>query len=77
MDFVNNVLNIFCNSSSQKVNADKTRVFFSKNVNHTRAHQISGELGFRLTADLGKYLGALLHHGQVSRSTYNFIIEKV
>lgn len=77
VEVVNNALNLFCMNSGQKINADKTRVFFSKNVNHIRANQICSELGFQVTTDLGKYLGAPIHHGRVSRITYNFIIEKV
>lgn len=49
------------------------RVFFSRNVNHNKVTQISNELGFQLTADLGKYLGILVHHGRVSRRSYNYI----
>ena len=33
---INNFLEEFCHSSGLKVNTSKTRVFFSKNVNHNR-----------------------------------------
>ena len=60
---VKTCLEIFCDASSQKVNAAKTKVFFfSRNVNHVQARELSQKLGFSLTSDLGKYLGVLLLH---------------
>lgn len=51
---IKNVFNIFCDSFRQKVSLEKTRVFFSKNVNNTFKDQIVDELGFQRTLDLGK-----------------------
>ena len=59
------------------MNKQKTRVFFSKNINHNIAKQLSEELGVSRTADLGKYLGVPLHHNWVSKNTYKGIMEKV
>ena len=36
---------------------DKMKIFFSRNVNHNCAKDISNKLGFLITSDLGKYLG--------------------
>lgn len=77
VEVINNVLSLFCQASGQRVNADKTRVFFSSNINHNRATQLSEELGFTRTSGLGKYLGAPIHHGRVSKKSYKFIIDKV
>lgn len=67
----------FCIASGQRVNFDKSRVFFSSNVNHTRITQISSFLGISPTPNLGKYLGVPLHHQRVSASNYNYILEKM
>ena len=70
-------LQIFCQSSGQKVSQEKTRVYFSRNINHMRAKEINKKLGFKPTSDLGKYLGVKLHHQRITRSTYNYIIMKI
>ena len=49
-------LNHFCSCSGEKVNVEKSKVFFSHNVNHLRAKEIVATLGFSLMTDLGKYL---------------------
>ena len=67
----------FCEASGQKVNAQKTRVFFSHNVNHNIRSQLSDSLGFTMAADLGKYLGVPLHHKKVSKADYQFVVDKV
>lgn len=63
-------LNVFCDSSGHKVSKEKTRIYFSKNVHNVRRQEISDTLGFARTADIGKYLGVLIHHNRVSRNTY-------
>lgn len=74
---VNSVLNDFCNFSGQKVNANKTKVFFSRNVNHLKKEQICEIMGFGCTSDLGKYLGTPLLHKRVTRGTYQFLLDTV
>ena len=37
VQIVKNYLQVFCDCSGQKVNSDKTEVFFSKIVNHVQA----------------------------------------
>ncbi|XP_054801608.1 uncharacterized protein LOC129305663 [Prosopis cineraria] len=70
-------LDRFCAMSGQKVSYSKTRVFFSRNVNHNRAQQFSDLLEFNRTADLGKYLGVPLHHNRVTNNTYQFVVDKM
>lgn len=76
VDIIGRCLDSFCVASGQKVNASKTRVFFSRNVNHVRSTQICHDLGFDATANLGKYLGVPLIHGRTSRHDYDFILRK-
>lgn len=74
---IKETLKLFCESSGQRVSQDKTRVFFSKNVHWDQRGDISNELGFQSTDDLGKYLGVPIFHKKVSRHTFNFVIDKV
>ncbi|XP_061369208.1 uncharacterized protein LOC133312081 [Gastrolobium bilobum] len=39
--------------------------------------ELSNELGFSLTGDLGKYLGVNLHHKRVTKGSFSHIIERV
>ncbi|XP_061375835.1 uncharacterized protein LOC133317945, partial [Gastrolobium bilobum] len=74
---IQQALHIFCDSSGQKVNHSKTRVFFSQNVGHTQTNHLSGLLGFSLTADLGRYLGIPLHHKRVGRSSFSYVLDRM
>ena len=56
---IKDCLNAFCDASGQKINEGKTRVFFSRNINHNIKSQLSHSLGFNMSADLGRYLGVL------------------
>ena len=70
-------LEVFCATSSQKVNKEKTKMFFSRNVNHNYAKEICNNLGFSSIGDLGKYIGIPLHHRNVTKATYAHLVEKV
>uniref|UniRef100_A0A2C9V5F8 Uncharacterized protein n=1 Tax=Manihot esculenta TaxID=3983 RepID=A0A2C9V5F8_MANES len=70
VDTINIVLNEFCISSYKKVNRDKARVFFSKNVSRSNRRLLSNQLRVKGTTDLGKYLGVSLLHCQVRKNTY-------
>ena len=74
---INDVLNIFCMSSGEKVNKSKTQVFFSQNVNPIEAKEIGAALGFSVTKNLGKYLGMPVIHSRVNKQTYQEILDKV
>lgn len=77
VEIVKTVLNLFCESSGQKVSVEKTRVFFSKNVSRESKKELSEALGFQPTEDLGKYLGAPLIHHRSGRQSYQYILHKV
>ena len=66
----------FCSSSGLKVNRDKTKVCFSKNVHVTRALEMSNQIRVGLTSDLGKYLGIPLLHERASCAIFSSILEK-
>ena len=43
---INQCLESFRKSSRQKISSDKTRIFFSQNMHHTKRREISEALGF-------------------------------
>ena len=67
-------LQVFCESSSQKVKDSKMKAFFSRNVNHIHAQELSLALGFSLMNDLGKYLGVPFLHQRVKKETYGHLL---
>ncbi|KAL7218975.1 hypothetical protein ACSBR2_012110 [Camellia fascicularis] len=67
----------FCEISRFKINAQKSKVFVSSNIDRRVARDLSAKCGIPLTSDLGKYLGVPLMHGRVTRGHFNHIIEKM
>lgn len=74
---IKDILDSFCASFCQRVSLEKTRVFYSRNVHWDRMRDINNVLGFSSTEDLGKYLGVPILHKKVTRSTFNYVLEKV
>lgn len=62
LDCINN----FYNLSGQKVNTEKTSIFFSKNVRHEVRSDICNSMGFKNSTN-----------GRVRRDTYKKIIDKI
>ena len=71
------VLDNFCNMVGQKINVNKSRIFFSPTVTGRKKNVICRELGLVATQNLGRYLGfPLLHQGR-NGDAFNFVIERV
>ena len=77
VEVINECLTIFCASSGQKISNKKTKIYFSKNVNHVRANEIASAFGFSLTNDLGKYLGVPFHHRRVNANSFSYVTESL
>ncbi|KAK4275212.1 hypothetical protein QN277_018336 [Acacia crassicarpa] len=77
VSMITTCLNTFCASSGLKINQQKTRVYFSKNVHHLRRTEMCAALGFSITSDLGKYLGVPLHHKRVTKESFHYVVDKV
>ena len=67
---------IFCNASGQKVNFEKSRIYYSRNVNHNHCFELYDMTSFSLTSDLGKYLGIPLINNKVQKETFHHIVAK-
>ena len=76
MDEMDRCLHLFCRSSGQKVNKDKSRIFFSKNVPLSIQCDIANRSGLRRSDDLGLHLGIPLLHKRVNASTFEPLLEK-
>ncbi|GAU10423.1 hypothetical protein TSUD_421820 [Trifolium subterraneum] len=74
---IKDVLDSFCSNSGQKINLNKSRVFFSRNIAEQNALMLSQGLGIEQTNDLGIYLGAPMLHQRASRNSYSFILDKM
>lgn len=76
-DAMMEVLEKFCCETGQKISQDKSRIYFSPNVNDELKEEVCERLGIRETHNIGKYLGFPLRHRGVSRNPYNFIEERI
>lgn len=73
---IKEVLESFCDLSGQKVSGEKTRVFFSPNVDQSMRGDFCDVLGFKSTLTLGKYLGFPLKHKGIQQD-FGFILEHI
>ncbi|MBA0697842.1 hypothetical protein Goari_021365 [Gossypium aridum] len=67
----------FCGYYSHQFNAQKTNIFFSKEVSEELRDQISSILGYHKVQNLGTYLGVPLFHEKVTNSTLRFVVDWV
>ncbi|XP_057747959.1 uncharacterized protein LOC130967155 [Arachis stenosperma] len=70
-------LNIFCKASGMKVNLEKSKAFYSKNVTARRRDIFTSVFSIRFALDLGRYLGVNLNHSRTSRASFHSVIEKI
>lgn len=71
------VLNNFCEESGQKVSLEKSRVYFSPNVQAEFREETCAKLGIQAMTSIGKYLGFPINHKGAPRNRLNFIAERV
>ena len=67
----------FCEESGQKVSVEKSRIYFSPNMQVETKKEVSSKLGIQATTNIGNYLGFPIKHKEVPRNRLNFIVEKV
>ncbi|KAL4347498.1 hypothetical protein GQ457_17G013380 [Hibiscus cannabinus] len=71
------VLNIFTTSSGQRINFDKSTIFFSPNTSTAHRRKISSVLGISEVFDPDIYLGVPLKIGKNKTDTFGFVNEMV
>ena len=74
---IRKVLERFCGASGQKVNLEKSVIFFSENIHRDLANSISNESGIKGTKELGKYLGMPVLQKRINKETFGEVIEKI
>jgi len=74
---INDILNVLYHVSGQRVNLNKSFVFFSKKVNSVTTSKINIELNIPISMDFKSYLGFLFLHHKKSPNQFNFLVEKV
>ncbi|MBA0736674.1 hypothetical protein Gogos_010197 [Gossypium gossypioides] len=66
----------FCHFSGHKVNAGKSKIYFSTNTKKLVKGMISEQLGFQGVDDLKNYLRVPLFHHRLKKRTFQFVIDK-
>jgi hypothetical protein len=74
---VKEILDIYERASGQKVNLEKTSLFFSRNTREEVRASILQETGFSLTQQYETYLGLPTLVGRSRISTFNFIKTRI
>ncbi|XP_028099143.1 uncharacterized protein LOC114298722 [Camellia sinensis] len=76
-DTIMTVMNEFFEIFGLKINAHKSKLFVSPNIDRRNTRELSTNCGIPLTFELGKYLGVPLIHGRVNKGHFNTILEKM
>ena len=71
------LLSVYEDVLGQKINRDKTTLFFSKSVTEANRQIIKGILGVREVQHYEKYLGLSSLTGKGKKASFNYIKERV
>ena len=74
---IDEVMNRFCDCSRQRLNRQKTVVFFSKNVAYDQVVNIGERLEVGITKSVGKYLGVPINHSRITKKSFEHIVNKM
>lgn len=77
MDFKMEILNYFCHMSFPRINADKSKIVFSKNTTWNIQRKLTQSTGFKETNELGKYLGVPLTGKGPKGNEFQYLIDQV
>lgn len=70
------VLQVFCMELGQKINCEKSRIYFSLNVGEELKERVCERLGMLETNNFRKYLGFPLNHKGALRGQFNFMADR-
>lgn len=70
-------LHKFCSSSGQKINFNKSSIYFSPNISDQVAKSLSSIIGIPRTSELGCYLGHQVVHKGWNERAQTLLIDKV
>ncbi|MCH87793.1 ribonuclease H, partial [Trifolium medium] len=77
MECTMRTLDKFSKMSGQMVSLEKTRIYFSKNVDAQTRRRLVRQSGFQETSNIGKYLGVPLIGGAPRKRDFQHLIDKV
>ncbi|KAI5424331.1 hypothetical protein KIW84_030502 [Lathyrus oleraceus] len=77
MECVMRTLNMFCNMSGKEVSQEKTSLLFSKNVNRNMHNKLVNLSGYRVTSNLGKYLGVPIRGKMLRKNDFNYLVDQI
>lgn len=67
----------FCKGSGQKVDLQKSSIFFSKNTQEEDQKKIVESMRIPKVVDLGRYLGVSSIHGRLKKESFAGLIDKI
>jgi len=70
-------LDLFCQASGQKINSQKTEIYFSKNVYQQLKEDILQHTGYNHVNNMGWYSGANISPGRATRGKFHNVIDKI
>ena len=76
-NLVSNLLNQYCNASGQRINNDKSSIFFSKGCPQGTRQRIKDILVVQNESLSEKYFGMPTEVGQSKNGTFKYIIDRV
>ena len=71
------ILHKYKEATSQKINTEKSSVFFSKNTDEETRERVKEALGSMQNVQLGKYLGLPLMIGRSKKQIFNEVKERM
>lgn len=74
---VKDCLTMFERVSGQRVNLQKSQVYFSTNVDRAKAEDLAGLAGIKQVHNMGSYLGVPSIQGRVKKDSYAYILDRV
>lgn len=76
MSLIMDIMNKLCSSSGLRVSNAKSRIFMSKNVNLRLAARLKTISGFKVTNNLGNYLGVPILYNQIKDNNFANLLAK-
>jgi hypothetical protein len=70
-------VDLFRQAFGQKINSQKTEIYFSKNVDQQLREEILHHTGYKHVNNMGRYLGVNFSPGRTTGGKFNNIIEKI
>jgi len=70
-------LDLFCQASKQKINSQKIKIYFSKNVNQQLKDDILQHTSYKHVNNMGRYLWENISLGKATSGKFHNIIDKI